>query len=257
MDIDRFLNAPNYYVAMNLDHKNITQKQIQESYRKLAKQFHPDKNKHPRATESFAKLNEIKEILSDDTKRIDYNKKIFPASPPVRRIKSAPINSMKPDYIADQIRQFYFAEKEQQKIEKEKQKKKAQKQKNIIFPLIGIFILLLIFTFVSNTQPFSNSITKATVSKVLVFDFPEDSYFEHSEYRSKILGKQFYVPKTWEKDHIYESPQGDWQRLREQLCAFADDIFVEMLQKKCEKEKMESGVAQPSCYELRKLHLSM
>lgn len=47
--------------------------EIKKSYRKLAKKYHPDKNKSPRAEETIKRINEAFEILSDRRKRKQYD----------------------------------------------------------------------------------------------------------------------------------------------------------------------------------------
>lgn len=51
-----------------------TQNEIKQSYRKLAVFWHPDRNSNPIALEKMKELNEAYEILSDENKRISYNK---------------------------------------------------------------------------------------------------------------------------------------------------------------------------------------
>ena len=47
--------------------------EIKKSYRKLARQFHPDINKDPDAEEKFKEINAAYEILSDKSKRAQYD----------------------------------------------------------------------------------------------------------------------------------------------------------------------------------------
>lgn len=47
--------------------------EIKKSYRKLAKKYHPDKNKSPLAEETIKRINEAFEILSDRRKRKQYD----------------------------------------------------------------------------------------------------------------------------------------------------------------------------------------
>jgi DnaJ-class molecular chaperone len=48
--------------------------EIKKSYRKLAKKFHPDQSKDPKAKEKFAEINSAYEILEDETKRGQYDR---------------------------------------------------------------------------------------------------------------------------------------------------------------------------------------
>jgi molecular chaperone DnaJ len=48
--------------------------EIRSSYRRLAKQYHPDVNRDPGAEERFKELNEAYAVLSDDQKRAAYDR---------------------------------------------------------------------------------------------------------------------------------------------------------------------------------------
>jgi curved DNA-binding protein len=53
--------------------QSATEAEIKKAYRKLARQFHPDINKEPDAEDKFKEVNAAYEILSDKTKRAQYD----------------------------------------------------------------------------------------------------------------------------------------------------------------------------------------
>lgn len=53
---------------------NATIQEIKNSYKNLARKYHPDKNLDKNANEKFRKINNAYEILSDDSSRKKYNK---------------------------------------------------------------------------------------------------------------------------------------------------------------------------------------
>ena len=54
--------------------KNASKEEITKAYHKLAKVWHPDKNKSPEANEKFKKINDAHNYLTDDAKREFFNK---------------------------------------------------------------------------------------------------------------------------------------------------------------------------------------
>jgi curved DNA-binding protein CbpA len=61
-----------YYSILGVSH-NANFLEIKKSYRKLARKYHPDRNKSPLAEETIKKINEAFEILSDRRKRKQYD----------------------------------------------------------------------------------------------------------------------------------------------------------------------------------------
>ena len=53
--------------------KSASKSDIKKNYYKLAKQYHPDTNKEPKAAEKFAEVQNAYEILSDDGKKTAYD----------------------------------------------------------------------------------------------------------------------------------------------------------------------------------------
>jgi molecular chaperone DnaJ len=61
-----------YYEVLGVP-KDASKDTIKDSYRKLAMQFHPDRNKAPDAEEKFKEISEAYAVLSDDEKRRTYD----------------------------------------------------------------------------------------------------------------------------------------------------------------------------------------
>jgi len=61
-----------YYKILGVP-RSATQKEIQKAYKKMAKKYHPDVNKDPKAQEKFKEIVEAYEVLSDPKKRKFYD----------------------------------------------------------------------------------------------------------------------------------------------------------------------------------------
>ena len=62
-----------HYKVLNVEYSS-NNKSIRKAYYKLCLQWHPDKNKSDIASETFKKIQASYEILSDETKRYQYDK---------------------------------------------------------------------------------------------------------------------------------------------------------------------------------------
>jgi len=61
-----------YYEVLGVK-RDASKDEIKDAYRKLALQFHPDRNKEPGAEERFKEISEAYAVLSDDQKRQQYD----------------------------------------------------------------------------------------------------------------------------------------------------------------------------------------
>jgi DnaJ-class molecular chaperone len=67
------MQQKDYYEILGVD-RNDTQQHIKEAYRKLALQYHPDRNQgNPAAAAKMKEVNESYAVLSDPQKRIQYD----------------------------------------------------------------------------------------------------------------------------------------------------------------------------------------
>uniref|UniRef100_UPI00132F8C04 DnaJ domain-containing protein n=1 Tax=Mycoplasmoides pneumoniae TaxID=2104 RepID=UPI00132F8C04 len=57
-----------YYEVLGLS-RDADDNDIKKAFRKLAKKYHPDRNKAPDAAQIFAEINEANEVLSNPKKR--------------------------------------------------------------------------------------------------------------------------------------------------------------------------------------------
>lgn len=64
--------SSDYYATLGVS-RSASVKDIKAAYRKLARQYHPDVNKEPGATEKFKEISAAYEVLSDDKKRALYD----------------------------------------------------------------------------------------------------------------------------------------------------------------------------------------
>jgi curved DNA-binding protein CbpA len=65
-----------YYEVLGVS-ENASSTQIKSAYRKLVKQYHPDTNPSPQASEFIKQINEAYDVLSDSEKRLEYDRRHY------------------------------------------------------------------------------------------------------------------------------------------------------------------------------------
>jgi len=66
-------NKRDYYEILGVP-KDASKDDIKKAYRQLALKYHPDRNKSPDAEEKFKEISEAYAVLSDDEKRLQYDR---------------------------------------------------------------------------------------------------------------------------------------------------------------------------------------
>ncbi|KAL4640461.1 hypothetical protein GN956_G12781 [Arapaima gigas] len=70
--VQRIKKCKNYYEVLGIGN-DASDEDLKKAYRKLALKFHPDKNHAPGATEAFKKIGNAYAVLSNPTKRKQYD----------------------------------------------------------------------------------------------------------------------------------------------------------------------------------------
>jgi molecular chaperone DnaJ len=73
-------DSKGYYAVLGISEK-ANYKEIRHAYRRLARKYHPDRNNSTSAEDIIKKINTAFEVLSDHTKRAQYDRMEFDSEP--------------------------------------------------------------------------------------------------------------------------------------------------------------------------------
>jgi len=71
-EVKKILGCKDYYEVLSIG-RDFSENEIKKAYRKLALQFHPDKNKAPGAADAFKRIGHAFGVLNDEDKRKQYD----------------------------------------------------------------------------------------------------------------------------------------------------------------------------------------
>ena len=66
------MTKKDYYELLGLN-KGASVEEVKKAYKQLAKKYHPDVSKEPNAEEKFKEIMEAYSVLSDPTKKANYD----------------------------------------------------------------------------------------------------------------------------------------------------------------------------------------
>jgi ferredoxin len=75
------MDAKGYYAVLGVS-ENASYHEIKRAYRRLARKYHPDRNNSSFAEDMIKSINRAFEILSDETKRKEYDGMYYENGPP-------------------------------------------------------------------------------------------------------------------------------------------------------------------------------
>ncbi len=133
----------NYYTVLELGSAgNVTQEEIKKAYRRLSKKYHPDANPgNKEAENSFREISEAYAVLSDETKRKEYDdhlrqtarkmgKKPEQESGKTGKKRTPENREFDPSHMAANFERFFGFNPENGEIHEEQLRKTGKKKAN-------------------------------------------------------------------------------------------------------------------------------
>ncbi|KAH0788266.1 dnaJ subfamily B member 14 [Histomonas meleagridis] len=256
-ECERILRARTHYEVLQLE-KTCTTEEVRRSYKRIALKVHPDRNKHPKATEAFQKISIAYETLSKQDKRAQYDrfgdaKPEIPQPNPYNGFhynafrRNDPFFTFSDDITPEELFQMFtnMGFGNHHTYQRRQHRQQNQRHNELLMALLFAVpsILMILFSFFTKNSLFGHS----NIDKQIRFR-DLDSYDEYSyrEFRSKKYELRFAVPKEYLRRVRLN------QSLLDELRARADTLYIERLQKMCRNEQKLNDKRQRSCDELLK-----
>jgi hypothetical protein len=248
--IKTVLGAKTLYNVLGLP-PTCTADEIKKKYRKMAIIVHPDRCKHPRATEAFQRISEAYETLSDDDQRADYDRSI---ERPKRQQPYAQWKRQGDDYVfefgnlsAQDLYDLFSAVNRQQfagnfresqnRYEgwaREEPEQELRWSWHFVLWILP-FILLAIVGLFYDAGP--------RWGTIIQFDEPLDETL-YKSLKTPIFGKTFGISREYLLKESRFAPLGP--AFYQQVKDAAEELWIQRLRKECKK----SGGDSTSCTEL-------
>ncbi len=191
---------PTFYEILGVDH-SASVSEIRNRYKKLAMQYHPDRNlENPNAGEQFKKISEAYETLSDPESRKVYDYKLL-------YVLNQLDNHVKQQKQEEEERERFYEEFYKKKEQKQEEHRKLEKKATMvavlgILGLVGGWLILLaIINYVDRVKA-ENKVRERTE----FLDYLKDLTFRQ-EYDSVLLISDKFLKSTndFEVSNIQDS----------------------------------------------------
>ena len=254
--VEKIIRAKTLYSVLGVE-KTANNDEIKKAYRRSAAQVHPDRCRHPKATEAFQRLSHAYQTLSDSEKRKIYdmtgeeNGRQRPQAQ-YRQGNYYYREEISPEELFNSIfggglfgmygfgNPYGFRYQRYRPQNNNNNREDGQKSICSRFAFIIIIFLLMnsssLFSFFS---PSFSSLKKADVREVIFFRRPDGIQCEMQE--SSHFKTKFYVPTWWINEQLRSRDFTSRSKFLTQLREYADDFWLEDLEIECELEKNRKG----------------
>lgn len=266
--VEAILGAKTLYDVLSLD-KTCTDADIKRSYRKIAVKVHPDRCKHPKATEAFQKMSHAYQTLSDPDKRAHYDRfgdrpEPQPGMHPGGQFYGNHYRyegEISPEEIfaaffganPGNVRFTHFGNG----FNFQNMNRPRHNFDHGMKPNWGLLIYVIPIVLVYLMSAFSGgSRTESKWARVIHFDDDIDER-QYQVMKSTKMKKQFGVPRSWLKQQRDYGYMRDPGKFYDSLKKEADSLWISQLQQKCKVERSNRRRYKPACDELDKAGLRM